>query len=108
LNHAANAAEALLAQGRGRVAILDVDYHHGNGTQAIFYHRSDVLTVSVHGDPRTEYPFFLGHSDETGEGGGDGFNLNLPLPAGTPADEWFEALDFACARVEHHRPEALV
>jgi acetoin utilization deacetylase AcuC-like enzyme len=108
LNHAAIAAEALRAQGCGRVAILDIDYHHGNGTQAIFYGRSDVLVVSVHGDPRTEYPFFLGHSDETGEGDGDGFNLNLPLPAGTPAAEWFDALDFGCARVEHHRPDTIV
>jgi acetoin utilization deacetylase AcuC-like enzyme len=108
LNHAAIAAEALRARGGGRVAILDVDYHHGNGTQAIFYERSDVLVVSIHGDPRTEYPFFLGHSDETGEGDGDGFNLNLPLPAGTAAAEWLDALDFACARVEHHRADALV
>ena len=108
LNNAAIAAEALLQQGCRRVAILDVDYHHGNGTQAIFYHRSDVLTVSIHGDPRTEYPFFLGHSDETGDGDGDGFNLNLPLPAETETADWFDALDFACARVTHHRPDALV
>lgn len=108
LNNAAIAAEALRTGGHDHVAILDVDYHHGNGTQAIFYRRSDVLTVSIHGDPRTEYPFFLGHSDETGEEDGDGFNLNLPLPAGTPASEWFEALDFACDRVTLHRAGALV
>ncbi|HET9252527.1 MAG TPA: histone deacetylase family protein [Candidatus Eisenbacteria bacterium] len=108
LNNAAVAAEALRSRDYLHVAILDVDYHHGNGTQAIFYHRSDVLTVSVHGDPRTEYPFFLGHSDETGEDDGDGFNLNLPLPAGTPTGEWFEALDFARDRIRHHRPNALV
>ena len=63
--------------------MLDVDYHHGNGTQAIFYERADVLTVSIHGDPRTGYPFFLGHADERGAGTGPGFNLNLPLPRGT-------------------------
>lgn len=108
LNNAAVAAEGLRYLGSGRVAILDVDYHHGNGTQAIFYDRSDVLTVSIHGDPRTEYPFFLGHSDETGEGRGNGFNLNIPLPAGTSAAEWFDALDFACDRVTHYRPTFLV
>ena len=108
LNNAAIAAEALRSRDYNHVAILDVDYHHGNGTQAIFYDRSDVLTISIHGDPRTEYPFFLGHSDETGVDDGDGFNLNLPLPAGTPASEWFEALDFAYDRITLHRPDALV
>ena len=67
----------------GRVAILDVDYHHGNGTQDIFYARGDVLFVSIHADPRTDYPFFWGHADETGEGEGEGATLNLPLPRGT-------------------------
>ena len=76
------AAQALLGRGCRRVAVLDVDYHHGNGTQSIFYERADVLVVSVHGDPRTEYPFYLGHADEGGAGPGLGFNLNLPLPAG--------------------------
>jgi acetoin utilization deacetylase AcuC-like enzyme len=66
MNNAAVCAAAALAAGAGRVAILDVDYHHGNGTQAIFYDRRDVLYVSVHGDPTTEYPFFLGHADEGG------------------------------------------
>ena len=108
LNNAAVAAQALRDTGCARVAVLDVDYHHGNGTQAIFYARSDVLVVSVHGDPRTEYPFYSGHADETGEGDGLGFNLNLPLPAGTPPGEWFSALEVACERVERHRPDALV
>ena len=108
LNNAAVAAEALREGGAARVAILDVDYHHGNGTQSLFYARADVLFVSLHGDPRTEYPFFLGHADETGEGAGEGFNLNLPLPAGTPAAAWLEALDAACARVARHAPDALV
>ena len=83
LNNAAVTAQALLEHGSSRVAILDVDYHHGNGTQSIFYRRSDVLFVSIHGDPRTEYPFYLGHADESGDGPGEGFNLNLPLPAGS-------------------------
>lgn len=108
LNHAAIAAHSLRASGCDRVAILDIDYHHGNGTQSIFYSRSDVLVVSIHGDPRTEFPFFLGHADEIGEGDGAGFNLNLPLPAGAAAETWFSALDEACARVEEHRPDALV
>jgi acetoin utilization deacetylase AcuC-like enzyme len=108
LNNAAIAAEALLARGCQRVAVLDVDYHHGNGTQSIFYARSDVLFVSIHGDPRTEYPFYLGHADETGSGEGAGFNLNLPLPAGTPADRWFAALEVACHRVTAHGADALV
>ena len=108
LNNAAVAAETLRGKGCARVAILDVDYHHGNGTQAIFYARSDVLFASLHGDPRTEYPFYSGHADETGEGDGLGFNLNLPLPAGTSPGTWFSALEAACERVERHRPDAVV
>ena len=108
LNNAAVSAEALLAGGCKRVAILDVDYHHGNGTQSIFYDRSDVLFVSIHGDPKTEYPFYLGHADELGAGDGLGFNLNLPLLAGTKADRWFGALDAACQRVISYRADALV
>jgi acetoin utilization deacetylase AcuC-like enzyme len=108
LNNAAIAAQALRARGSDRVAILDVDYHHGNGTQSIFYHRSDVLFASIHGDPRTEYPFYLGHDDETGEGPGEGFNLNLPLPPGTPADAWFSALEVASTRILEYAADALV
>lgn len=108
LNNAAVAAQALLDGGCRRVAVLDVDYHHGNGTQSLFYERSDVLVASLHGDPRTEYPFYLGHADECGAGAGEGFNLNLPLAAGTAVDAWFEALDLACARIERHAPDALV
>jgi len=67
-----------------------------------------VLFVSIHGDPRTEYPFYLGHADEHGEGPGLGFNLNLPLPAGAPAGQWFAALDIACRRIEQHQGDALV
>jgi acetoin utilization deacetylase AcuC-like enzyme len=108
INNAAVAAQALLGRGCKRVAVLDVDYHHGNGTQSIFYERADVLTVSLHGDPRTEYPFYLGHADEGGSGEGLGFNLNLPLPAGASVAAWFEALEAACARLQQHAPDALV
>ncbi|HVL77546.1 MAG TPA: histone deacetylase family protein [Noviherbaspirillum sp.] len=108
INNAAVAAQAFRDQGAGRVAILDVDYHHGNGTQSIFYRRADVFTQSIHGDPRTEYPFYLGHADETGEGEGDGFNANYPLPAGSSNALWFEALGAATARIRAYAPDALV
>ncbi len=108
LNNAAVAAKALLNQGRQRVAILDVDYHHGNGTQSIFYDRADVLFTSIHGSPLTEYPFYLGHADELGEGAGEGFNLNLPLAAGSSNALWFEALETACRRIAQHGAQALV
>ncbi len=108
LNNAAVAAQTLLNNHYSRVAILDIDYHHGNGTQSIFYDRSDVLFISIHGDPQTEYPFYLGHSDEVGEGKGEGFNLNLPLSAGTSTDKWFEALEDACLRIGRFQADALV
>ena len=108
LNNAALAAQALRDRGLERVAILDVDYHHGNGTQQIFYERADVLFASIHGDPRTEYPFFLGHADETGSGAGAGCNLNLPLPRGTGFKVWRIALKHALRRVLEFRPQALV
>ena len=82
LNNAAIAAQAFLDQGHKKVAILDVDYHHGNGTQSIFYARSDVLFTSIHGHPEAEFPFFLGYADELGEGAGEGFNFNYPLAGG--------------------------
>ena len=108
LNNAAVAAQTLLDGGCTRVAVLDVDYHHGNGTQTIFYERPDVLTVSIHGDPATEYPFFLGHADEVGAGAGVGFNLNLPLARGSGADTWFAALDTALGRIHAYQPQACV
>jgi len=108
LNNAAIAAQAMRDGGHQRVAVLDVDYHHGNGTQTIFYERADVLTVSIHGDPMTEYPFFLGHADERGEEAGMGFNLNLPLPRGTAFLRWMSALDQALDVVQHFQADALV
>ena len=108
LNNAALAAQALRDDGARKVAVLDVDYHHGNGTQSLFYERPDVLTVSIHGDPRTEYPFFLGHADERGEGEGFGHNLNLPLPAGTGFAAWRSALMQALQHIGHHGAEAVV
>jgi acetoin utilization deacetylase AcuC-like enzyme len=108
VNHAAVAAQAARDAGAQRVAILDVDYHHGNGTQAIFYGRGDVFYASLHGDPMTEFPFYLGHADETGEGDGEGANLNLPLPAGTTAPQWFAALDRALDRLRAWGPDLLV
>jgi acetoin utilization deacetylase AcuC-like enzyme len=108
LNNAAVAAQALIDGGQPRVAVLDVDYHHGNGTQTIFYERADVLTVSLHGDPRTEYPFFLGHADECGAGAGMGFNLNLPLPRGTGFAAWRATLDQGLQAVQDFGAQALV
>ncbi|WP_333830618.1 histone deacetylase family protein [Pararhodobacter sp.] len=98
LNNAGIAAEWLLRHGK-RPAILDVDVHHGNGTQGIFYDRADVLTVSLHADPVRFYPFFWGHASERGEGAGLGYNLNLPLPRGTLIDDYLRALDTALKRI---------
>ena len=108
LNNAALAAQHLRDSGFERVAILDIDYHHGNGTQAIFYERADVLFTSIHGDPNTEYPFFLGYADEKGGGAGLGFNLNLPLPRGTGFDAWRAALRQALQRIAAFGAQALV
>lgn len=108
LNNAALAAQALREAGAERVAVLDIDYHHGNGTQSIFYERGDVLTVSVHGDPTTEYPFFLGYADESGRGAGVGANLNLPLAAGADFAGWNEALEQGLAAIGRFKPDALV
>ena len=108
LNNAAIAAQYYRDQGAGRVAILDFDYHHGNGTQAIFYDRADVLFVSLHGRPDEEYPYLLGFADETGSGAGEGFNLNLPLPPGTRFDTYGPALDHAIQRIRAYAPDMLV
>ncbi len=108
LNNAAIAAQGFRNDGAERVAVLDVDFHHGNGTQDIFYDRSDVFFASLHGDPLHEFPYFLGHADETGTGAGDGFNANYPLLPGTTFDRWLEALDHALVRIETFGADALV
>jgi acetoin utilization deacetylase AcuC-like enzyme len=108
LNNAAIAAQALLERGRSRIAILDVDYHHGNGTQSIFYARNDVLFASIHGDPQHEYPYFSGYAAQTGSGAGAGYTCNFPLPLGSGPERWFDALGQACARIREFWPQALV
>jgi acetoin utilization deacetylase AcuC-like enzyme len=108
LNNAALAAQHLLDDGSKRVAILDIGAQHGNGTQAIFYARRDVLVASLHADPRTSAPFYTGHADETGEGDGLGFNLNVPLAPASTAAQWFAALETACLKIAMAGAEALV
>ena len=108
LNNAAIAAQAFRDGGAARVAVLDIDYHHGNGTQDIFYGRGDVLTVSIHGDPVQEYPYYIGFADETGEGEGKGANLNLPLPWGADFAAWSGALEQGLDRIRTFAPDRLV
>jgi acetoin utilization deacetylase AcuC-like enzyme len=107
LNNTAIAAQRLRGK-HARVAVLDVDVHHGNGTQGIFYERDDVLTISIHADPADYYPYFWGHAHETGEGKGKGFNLNLPQLLGSPDAPWLAAADTALARIREFAPGALV
>ncbi len=108
INNAAVAAQWLRDRGAGRVTILDVDYHHGNGTQDIFYARADVQVVNIHADPMVEYPYFLGHADERGAGAGEGHTLNLPLPHGTDFGGWGAALEIACAAIATFGPDVVV
>ena len=108
LNNAALAAERLRASGAARVAVLDIDSHHGNGTQGVFWDRSDVLFVSVHGDPAGYYPWYVGHAAERGAGPGVGFNLNLPLPRGSGDAAWLAALAAGLDAVRRFAPDALV
>ncbi|WP_373503791.1 histone deacetylase family protein [Aestuariivirga sp.] len=106
-NNAALAAEILTRAGK-RTAILDIDVHHGNGTEAIFYDRADVLTVSIHAHPKRFYPFFWGYSEERGRGAGEGYNLNLPLERGTTVKPYQIALDTALKRVADFGADTLV
>lgn len=107
INNSALAAEILTRAGR-RVAILDIDVHHGNGTEAIFYDRADILTISLHADTKRFYPFFWGYAEETGRSAGEGYNLNLPLPRGTKIDDYRAALAKALKRIVDFRPTMLV
>ncbi|MCY4050245.1 MAG: histone deacetylase family protein [Gammaproteobacteria bacterium] len=107
-NNAAICAQAFLDQGAQRVAILDVDFHHGNGTQSIFYERQDVMYLSLHGDPQHAFPHFLGYSDETGQYSGEGFNFNYPMPPNTTYSEWFKALEDSCSKIKNYAPDTLI
>jgi acetoin utilization deacetylase AcuC-like enzyme len=107
-NNAAIAAQHMRDQGSAKVAILDVDFHHGNGTQAIFYDRDDVLFLSLHGDPAEAFPYFLGYAEETGLGAGEGYNVNYPMPPKTPYSKWSEALDDALGRIRAFRADSLI
>ena len=108
LNNAAIAAQQAITQGATRIAVLDVDFHHGNGTQNIFYDRPDVLFISLHGEPAVSYPYFSGAGSERGVGAGEGFNLNYPLPKNTTWDRYKTALIDACQRLKHFAPDVLV
>jgi acetoin utilization deacetylase AcuC-like enzyme len=108
LNNAAIAAQYLRDNGATRTAVLDVDFHHGNGTQDIFYDRADVLYASLHGDPAEAFPYFSGYADECGTGAGSGYNINVPLPRGTQFSVWRDALAGVLGRLRDFRPDALV
>ncbi len=105
-NNAAVAAEYLSAT--GRIAVLDIDYHHGNGTQEFFERRADVLTVSIHGDPAMEYPYFWGYKNEKGKDAAVGTNLNLPLPLGSDNETYLGAIDKACRAIRRFGPRHLI
>lgn len=108
INNAAVAAQHMRDRGLERIAVLDVDFHHGNGTQAIFYSRSDVLFLSLHGDPMAAFPHFLGHEGEIGIGDGEGFNFNFPMPAGTSFSKWSNALKSALHQISKFGADAVI
>lgn len=108
LNNTAIAAQRLRERTGGRIAVLDIDVHHGNGTQGIFFERNDVLTVSIHAETSDYYPLYAGYADERGVGPGAGFNLNLPLAHGAGDKEVLSALAAAVERVREFAPDALV
>jgi acetoin utilization deacetylase AcuC-like enzyme len=107
LNNAAIAAQRLTAR-YAKVAILDTDMHHGQGIQEIFYTRSDVLYVSIHGDPENFYPVVAGYEDERGQDEGYGYNINLPMPHGSPEAVFFDRLAQARSAIELFQPDVLV
>jgi acetoin utilization deacetylase AcuC-like enzyme len=108
LNNVAVVAEMFRIDGARKVAVLDIDFHHGNGTQDIFYDRGDVFFASLHGHPEDAYPYFIGYADETGEGSGEGATANYPMRPGTLYGEWSQALDHAIGRIRAFGAEALV
>jgi acetoin utilization deacetylase AcuC-like enzyme len=108
VNAVAVAAQYASDAGRARVAILDIDYHHGNGTQDIFLERGDIFFASIHADPKSDYPFYWGHADEAGVGDGEGATLNLPLPRGTDVAGFTAVLDIALERIAAFAPEMLL
>jgi acetoin utilization deacetylase AcuC-like enzyme len=108
LNNAAIAAQSFLDSGASRVTILDVDYHHGNGTQQIFYDRKDVQYLSINADPATDFPYFLGYEDETGAGQGLGYNRNFVLPRGTTWPTYEAALKDAIRLAADYAPDVLI
>ena len=108
VNNSALAAQHLRDAGAAKVAVIDIDAHHGNGTQGIFWKRCDVLTASVHGDPSGYYPWYVGHAGETGAEAGAGANLNLPLPQGSGDAAWLDAITTAATRAKAFGAEALV
>jgi acetoin utilization deacetylase AcuC-like enzyme len=105
-NNAAVAAQRLTQ--RGKVALIDIDFHHGNGSQDIFYRRDDVLVISLHGHPNHAYPYFSGFTDERGEGAGRGFNVNFPLPEGIDDARYLQVLALAIRRIREFKPTHLV
>jgi acetoin utilization deacetylase AcuC-like enzyme len=107
-NNAAIAAQHALDKGAARIAILDIDFHHGNGTQSIFFGRKDVFYLSLHGDPNDAFPYFLGYPDEIGSGAGQGCNANYPLPSGADYGLWGAALDDAIRRIDEYRSDLLI
>jgi acetoin utilization deacetylase AcuC-like enzyme len=106
LNSAAITAEYLSKH--GKIALVDIDYHHGNGQQDIFYERSDVLTISIHGQPRFTYPYFSGFKGERGIGAGKNYNMNIPLPESVNGEQYHRALEIAIKRVKRFRPDFLI
>jgi len=108
LNNASLAARFLLEKTQKKVVILDIDAHHGNGTQDIFYDSSDVFYISLHGDPSQTPPFYSGYADEKGKGKGYGYNLNIPLPKGSEGDKYLERIDFAISKIKEFMPGYLI
>lgn len=108
INNASVVAEMFLMNGSDKVAVLDIDFHHGNGTQDIFYQRDDVFFASLHGHPEDAFPYFSGYADETGAGAGADMTANYPMRPGTAYDVWAEALRAAIKRIRQFGAEALV